>query len=238
MRCQAATGARHRRKASAYACTSLLPPLVPDVSISSTDSYTLIGGHPALDFCNTIGYRQPVPKNEHLDSYEALARWGERAGVLEAGTAVRLHAAAQATPASAERVLEQALTLRETLFRLFDAAAHGRALPPDDLATLDHLWHEALQHQVLVAREGAGAERVWRSDGLDRVLWPVVVEAADLLVAGSFSRLKQCDAEHCDWLFIDTSKNGRRRWCSMAECGNRAKARRFVRRRKTEAAKG
>jgi predicted RNA-binding Zn ribbon-like protein len=55
---------------------------------------------------------------------------------------------------------------------------------------------------------------------------------ADLLAVPSFDRLRECQGERCGWLFIDSSKSGRRRWCTMEDCGNRAKARRYYQRHK------
>jgi predicted RNA-binding Zn ribbon-like protein len=76
---------------------------------------------------------------------------------------------------------------------------------------------------------GSGSEYDWEwlvDDDLVRVLWPVARSAAVLLVSEQLSRVRICDADTCRWLFLDTSKSGRRRWCDMKVCGNRAKARR------------
>jgi predicted RNA-binding Zn ribbon-like protein len=66
---------------------------------------------------------------------------------------------------------------------------------------------------------------------LDRVLWVVARSAGELLTADKLDRVRQCADDHgCDYLFIDTSRNRSRRWCSMESCGNRAKARRHYKR--------
>jgi predicted RNA-binding Zn ribbon-like protein len=61
------------------------------------------------------------------------------------------------------------------------------------------------------------------------MLWPVVRDAADLLTSKELNRVGRCADERCGWLFVDTSRNRSRRWCSMESCGNRAKARRHYR---------
>lgn len=75
----------------------------------------------------------------------------------------------------------------------------------------------------------------WREDdeALERVLWPVARSAVELAVSGRLDRVKQCPVPDggCGWLFLDTTKNGIRRWCSMQGCGGRAKARRQYARR-------
>jgi predicted RNA-binding Zn ribbon-like protein len=85
---------------------------------------------------------------------------------------------------------------------------------------------------------GAGGERWrWRWAGdaesepaLDRVLWPVARSAAELLTSDDLAAVRECAAPDCRWLFLDRSRNRSRRWCAMATCGNRSKARRHYRR--------
>jgi predicted RNA-binding Zn ribbon-like protein len=74
----------------------------------------------------------------------------------------------------------------------------------------------------------AGLVSAWggASDDLARVLWPVARAAFDLLTGAEAGRLRECAGRDCHWLFLDRSKNGSRRWCAMANCGNAAKARR------------
>ena len=84
------------------------------------------------------------------------------------------------------------------------------------------------RHRVL-AQEAA--KFLWRWDKLDKELdgpvWPIVQEAADLLVSPQVHSVRECGNETCRWLFLDTSKNHSRRWCDMKTCGNRIKARRY-----------
>jgi predicted RNA-binding Zn ribbon-like protein len=62
---------------------------------------------------------------------------------------------------------------------------------------------------------------------LRQVLWPVIRSAADLVTSPDISQIRECGAPDCNWLFLDRSRSGRRRWCDMSTCGNRAKARRY-----------
>jgi predicted RNA-binding Zn ribbon-like protein len=66
------------------------------------------------------------------------------------------------------------------------------------------------------------------------LLAPVLWSAADLLGAGRLARMRQCANPDCGWLFLDRSKSGNRRWCSMSACGNRAKAHRHYQREKSK----
>jgi predicted RNA-binding Zn ribbon-like protein len=87
-----------------------------------------------------------------------------------------------------------------------------------------------------VAQNGRGFSLAWDdSDDLRRMLWPVALSAADLLAGEQGTPVKLCgmwETTGCSWLFVDESRNGSRRWCSMKDCGNRAKARRHYRRSK------
>lgn len=122
--------------------------------------------------------------------------------------------------------------LREVIFRVFETLATGRAVAADELGTLNEALVTALGRACLVAVEPTGFGWGWAWDdgtnpaGLEAPLWPVARSAADLLTSGQLGALCICAAERCDWLFLDASRNGSRRWCSMRTCGNRAKNRR------------
>ena len=76
--------------------------------------------------------------------------------------------------------------------------------------------------------EAEGYAFIWPgTDDLARPLWPLALSAGDLLTSADRERVKECAADNCSWLFLDMSRNRSRRWCDMAVCGNRAKARRF-----------
>jgi predicted RNA-binding Zn ribbon-like protein len=90
----------------------------------------------------------------------------------------------------------------------------------------------AREHVVMVARDAALVEVCERPDQhLSGLLWPVALSAAGLLCRVTPQRLKKCPGPRCGWLFLDATKNGRRQWCSMADCGNRSKVTRYRARR-------
>jgi predicted RNA-binding Zn ribbon-like protein len=88
---------------------------------------------------------------------------------------------------------------------------------------------------IVSTEEGLAWDWACAEDALDRVLWPVVHDAAGLLTSQELKRVKKCADERCGWLFFDTSRNHSRRWCSMESCGNRAKARRHYERQRAGA---
>ena len=124
------------------------------------------------------------------------------------------------------RHVADARRLREDLAVLFRAVADDRPLPPSALAALSHRTRAAWRDREL-AGTGSAAEWRWRSTSgtAARVLHAIVLDAGELLLSPHRNRVRVCAGEGCGWLFLDASKAGRRRWCSMAACGNRAKVR-------------
>jgi predicted RNA-binding Zn ribbon-like protein len=180
-----------------------------------------IGGHVALDFCNTwAGWGEPPdPRREWLPDYARLVAWASFAELLDSGTAERLRRAARRRPEEAARVLTSGRTLRS---RVREAVLH-----PDDTTALMRLssyLRDAGQKCVL--RPGPDGRPHWqfqRGTGLATPVFAVARAAGELLTSPDVLLVKACPGDDCGWLFID--RRGRRRWCSMSSCGNRAKVR-------------
>ena len=103
------------------------------------------------------------------------------------------------------------------------------------LALLNLTWQFSAEHGRIVSTGGQFRWEWSRMDSyLDSVLWPVARTAGDLLVSGELALVRICGSDECYWLFLDKTKNHRRRWCDMKTCGNRVKARRHYERVKGE----
>jgi predicted RNA-binding Zn ribbon-like protein len=203
---------------------------------SPVTQQSLAGGQLCLDFINTVDWRLRDPPTELLTSYADLVAWGRYVdalygNVLPGREAKELLRVASRRPELARATLSEALALREALYRLFRTLARQTAPSPADLAVLNAALEHAMAHTRIAATD-AGYAWDWERDegALDRMLWPVVRSAADVLTAEDLSRLRECEGEGCGWLFYDASKNRSRRWCAMRGCGNRAKARRHYQR--------
>jgi predicted RNA-binding Zn ribbon-like protein len=182
-----------------------------------------------LEFTKTVGWAERDRPDDELLSYEALLAWAERDGLLAPMDRERLSRRAAARPDEAARVLERAIGLRELIYRIFSTVGEGRTPQPSDIEQLNAFLPEASERRGIVP-VGGGYEWGWLEapdTPLDRVLWPIVHSAADLLTWRDLGRVKLCRADDCGWLFVDASRNRSRRWCDMSECGNRAKAQRF-----------
>ncbi len=206
----------------------------PGPSELKHDSFDLSGGRPCLDLVNTLERRLLEPR-DRLGSYEDLVSWAEAAGVVAPTVAGILQKEAGERLDEARLALSAARDLREILFAVFSAVAGGTSLSPAALDALNDALPVALGALQLAATRD-GFEWRWSLDrgGLDRVLAPVVRDAAELLTSQEIRRVRVCEAESCAWLFLDQSRNRSRRWCDMSVCGNRAKARRFYERSKDE----
>jgi len=191
--------------------------------------FELTGGHLCLDLANTVDERGTDHQRELLPRYEDLLDWGVQAGALADAEAASLRNYAARHRAAAFNALRRIARVREALFELFSAVAGRRNIPADAFAVLNRVIREAFGNRCLERQAGrfVWAWRRAEPPDLDRVLWPVVWFAAELLISSDLDRVRQCAGTGCAWLFIDTSKNRTRRWCDMSVCGNRAKARRY-----------
>jgi predicted RNA-binding Zn ribbon-like protein len=185
-----------------------------------------IGGHPALDFCNTrAGRRAPRPK-EYLITHAHLVVWAAHNGLVPHPAVAGLRRAGRADPAGAQRVLTRAVRLREAVHAVLTATA-----TPQDWRRVNAEVRRAGAAAVLTPGRPATwslATEVSRSSNVELPLLAVALAAAGLLTSAAATHVSACPGEICGWLFADP--RGRRRWCSMAWCGNRAKARRYAQR--------
>jgi len=203
------------------------------------DGLKLIGGALCLDFANTSGWRPDPQGEEYLRDYEDLVLWGEHVGALAATEARVLLREAAAKPDKARTTYRRAVTLREAAYRIFSAVAAERRPDAGDVDIVNRAVEDACRHREL-APCGRGFAWEWRdaAGALELPLWKIAQSAADLLVSSELQRVRECSGDRCDWLFLDGSKNQSRRWCDMANCGNRAKARRNYARRRAAGAEG
>ncbi len=183
-----------------------------------------------MDFANTLDWHASDRPHETLHRYEDLLEWVHAHGVLSRDRIDVLARRARREPQAAAAVYRRATALREAIYRIFVDRITGSVPAHGDIRLLNEELQRALPHyRVEVAADGPA----WRlaADGaeFDAPLWPIVQSAAELLLSENLrDRVGQCaDPEGCGWLFLDLSKNRSRRWCSIQDCGNRAKQRRL-----------
>jgi predicted RNA-binding Zn ribbon-like protein len=188
----------------------------PTPGTDPTLSPPVLADHPALDFLNTV-LQVHSRCIDHLTSdasvQDALRRLaleipqGERLAALEPG---QLHVRAK--------------SLREAVRALVRARKAGEAPTVTDLAELNQVLARGLGRLQLHWQESVPQlQRDRPIEHIDDVLLPFAESAAELLDRGDYSRIRPCENPACSLWFYDRSKTNRRRWCSMAWCGNRAK---------------
>ena len=182
-----------------------------------------------LDFVNTVDWRNSnTRKKEMLNDFSAIISWSKQIGILEEKTAQILFKKALQRPNKVEQVYEKTIELRELLYRIFSSmVTTGQALS-HDLSIFNKYLADSMGKSCCLTPSDNGF--VWSfcsgTDSMDLFLDPIIKSAADLLVSSHLKRVKQCADDACGWLFMDKSRNSSRRWCSMKDCGNRAKAHR------------
>lgn len=191
-------------------------------------SFHLGYGALCLDFANTVSWRGSGAPIDHLPTYGELIRFAEQSELLSENDGRQLRREAARRPEAATRALRKAVALREALYRSFARLAGGRSPFAADIETLNASLPSALARLRVVTGDEGFAWK-WEGDAraLDRLMWPVARDAAVFLTSADLSRLRTCGNPRCRWVFHDGTRNGTRRWCSMAVCGNRAKVRRY-----------
>lgn len=193
---------------------------MPAAIAPATQDFQIIGGSLALDFVNTVGNRLGKSR-DYFTSISEVTRWARLARLISPRRVLSIKASS----------LGALIVVREDLYAMFQPVAVGSAVPQEALKRLNQHLAEVSQRRRVV--RGA-KEFVWTWDSdvsePEYLLGPILFDAANLLTSGKFRRIKQCADDECGWLFVDRSQTGKRRWCSMADCGNRYKARRYYRR--------
>jgi len=190
--------------------------------VPTAPAFGLVANHPALDFCNTVGeWADGRPSRDKLLTHGDLVAWARAAGLLTAAEAAGLR-----RPRSAARLLGRTRAFRAALYELVTAARSDRRPDAGALATVEVELARARAAQLLEPVRGGYARRWADPASPDRPLLEVARSAEELL-EGPLERVRRCGGAGCGWLFRDTSRAGRRRWCSMSTCGNTAKVRRF-----------
>jgi predicted RNA-binding Zn ribbon-like protein len=191
-----------------------------------SQTHRLIGNDLSLDFANTLNGHGHLEGHEYLRDYRDIVLWAEHAEILPASEAETLLNRAADQPAVARRAYRKAIVLRESIFRVFAAIAGGQEPASADIEFLASEWRKSQCHLRLV-RLPDGYALGWDDEpALEGALRKICSAAVSLLTSEEAGRIGQCSGEACDWLFVNRSRNHLRRWCSMDECGNRAKMQR------------
>lgn len=213
--------------------SSLTLPVSMD-SAAVPDTFVFVGERLWLDFVNSddAARNRKGTRLDALDAFETFVQWLSAARILDAERASAMLKRAQQQPTGASAALHEARRIRNVL----------RALAERGGAPAERATQVAIGEINRILGRSAGTRRVEpRSDGgftrnfvtvgdvFAGLLIPIIESAADALVTGELSRVRRCADSRCSRVYYDGSRNGKRRWCEMATCGNRAKAARHRR---------
>ncbi len=201
----------------------------------SIEKMALDGGRLCFDFVNTVHSRkEPASEvHEYLNSYQALILWSDKTDMIPAERQKKLKALAVENPSQAEAVLQKVIRIREVMYHLFSAMAAG--VEPGK-KTLQH-FNAAIRQMLSRLKFTIGTHQAalsWQNDRLEleEPLWHVLKSAFEVLVQEDTDRIKECG--HCGWLFLDETKNNKRKWCNPHSCGSIVKAKNYYWRKKAK----
>ena len=200
------------------------------------EPFIFIGERLWLDFVNTDDVRRGV-RFDALREFETFVQWLEAASVVDTERAAGLRRRAQQQPSGAAAALVDARRVRASLRALAERGSTTERARNDTIAEINRILGRSAGTRRLEPNGDGSFTRsfVPVGDAFAGLMIPVVESAADALVIGELSRIRRCADGRCPRVFFDGTKNGRRRWCDMATCGNRAKAARHrVRLREAE----
>lgn len=192
----------------------------------------LDGGCPVFDFTNTISNRNDPDYFDYLATYDDFIQWTDKIGLLPKGRIHVIDAFSKKHARKSVDTLRQVIEVREVVFNLFSSMAQHQKVSKETLSTFNEFLSEALSNMCLeIGRtQVITSFNVSEKALLKEPLYLLIKNAFDILSTQSFERIKECPT--CKWLFLDTTKNGKRRWCNMQVCGSNDKAKRYYHRKK------
>jgi predicted RNA-binding Zn ribbon-like protein len=204
-----------------------------------SEDHTVPHGHQVglqvgLDFINTLELERGGPA-EHLADLPTALGWLRDHQLLHQSAVAAAEARSAADPAWGERLLGRIRHVREAMRDLVEAQAQLRPPSRDHLAEINRALRTHYVYVLVQAPDGVSLDHRHEGDPVEGALGRVAESVAREVSQGHVERLRVCANETCQWVYFDTSRTGRRRWCDMATCGNRAKAARHRERRREAA---
>lgn len=187
------------------------------------ENIELDGGILILDFINTVHNRLESPLRDYLTDEYKLAQWGVKVGILSESEQHELVQNINTAPLSVTPKLASILEMREFLYQMFYHLSVDSPLSEKTLKTFtDYIKNSSKNMAIIAGDNGYHKSCSFDATSFSKIIFTVLESALTLLTTGNHHRIKECPS--CGWLFLDTTKNGRRKWCSMKSCGNNVKA--------------
>lgn len=196
--------------------------------IRNIDTLPLDGGILCFHFINTVHAWRGINLHEYLNTYQDVIHWCKKVNLFDSYRRANLLKEAALHPVKTKLALQQLKDARELLYRFFSAmAAHAEeSLPGEILQSFNTLLSNSLRHLAFTVKQKR-VKLEWRNAEKDLLapLWVVMKSAYDIITMEDHSRIKECP--RCGWIFIDNTKNNKRRWCNPSFCGSTDKSKKY-----------
>lgn len=186
-----------------------------------------------FDFLNTLDIDDGFPV-EKLPTLDDALSWFVDRGVIHHEGAQRARERVATQPDAAAKDIERVRAVRNALREVATSIAEHRAPRAAALNTVNRALHARQVIELVPAPDGCSVDHRHVGDPIDDALARLAEPLVSELTGGHPERIRVCASDTCEWIFYDASRTGRRRWCDMATCGNRAKAARYRARTKGE----
>jgi predicted RNA-binding Zn ribbon-like protein len=183
----------------------------------------LDGGLLCLNFVNSVNNRKTDDREDYFKTLHDFIDWTERLKIVNDKTAGKLQAKADRDTESSASFFRHAIDFRELLYTIFRRISVKEKVPFIDLDRFNKAIREYFPF-LQVEENADGFKEGWNieTDSFERLLAPIVKDSYETILSRNHNRIKECP--NCGWLFYDTTKNGKRRWCSMRSCGSNVKS--------------
>lgn len=184
-----------------------------------------------LDFVNTLDF-WPVP-HDHLESPQQALEWLASHDLMHREARDEMIHDYDRAAAAGWQMLARLHRVREAMRGVLEATVDRRVPDPADLGELNRAMRTHYIYELVPSLDGCSLDHRHQGDPVDGAMARLAESIARELIAGETGRLRVCENEQCRWVFKDTSRTGKRKWCSMSSCGNRAKVARHRAKQRT-----
>ena len=188
---------------------------------------TFVGGHPALDFTNSVSDSDKSRKKSRIGDWDQFKSWAHAANVFPEGDLKRIDTVTSS--AKHQSILDEVHNLREATYNMLSSIVSGDAPSPEHQALVEAHIKLAINNGVL-CHWGNTYEWTITIDHPDWIIGTLALSIESLTRSPDFRKLRECG--RCSWLFLDTGRGKGRKWCDMRKCGNRSKSQSFRNRQK------
>ena len=198
--------------------------------VINSEGFYAVGGRTAIDFANSV--ERVGHEGDGLTSLEDLMTFLKSLSLLHEDEASSYHMYLFQNPDRCQKVMSDLRDIRTRFAAALDQLASGWPMDPMFVSDLnDKLAAFQTRLQLLPTSDGYEMTEQLVEGGPEQLLYPILKDVADFLASDQTGKIRKCASETCDLFFINTSRNGRRRWCSMSTCGNRAKVNAYLKRK-------